>query len=171
MSNFNYCGWAGNQKFEWHFENPEDKLKVIDGVITEVTFGHRPMYIYTSLTRFYNERIKGKKDPTASHSFAKMKIKARNQDELIVVYVDYDGSVHVSGQKEYENGTEKLFPTTGEVNYPLMQLVSELTEDIPKYHHFENNCKKFCEKVCAILLGEASTQAKYLSFLHRNRKV
>lgn len=181
-----YFGLVGKQKLEWHFENPYDKLKVEDSYITKISFGQRALLVLpNSISSFYNKYLRNpRKDHSAAHAFMKITLKhyiekmdcVHNscgcKSENIDIYLDFDGSIHVS-DKKYLRGNEKYIFEDQELkkNEYFLDFIEKLLEHIPEYHLTKQNCKKFSEKICKELFGEDSFQYKYLRFLHRRREV
>ena len=174
-----FFGLAGDQKLVFHFADPFEKIKIEDGLIDSVSFGHRELKILPNFaSRIWNNYIRNcRDDHSATHAFIKFNVLCNtgkdNKDvESIYIYGDYDGSVNIYSKDDFEEGNETIFLKDRKLKEPIKVLDfigMILKEDIPVYHPTTQNCKKFSEKICIILFEENSFEHKYLKFLHRKR--
>ena len=90
--------------------------------------------------------------------------------QLIQVYMDYDGSVHINQNEEVKDG--RIYYLERDVpSVPFLKILKDLENGIPVYNHRLSNCKHFMERISKILFHPHIYNTKYLQILHRRRKI
>jgi hypothetical protein len=164
----NYFGLAGIGEIIWYFkDNLELKYKIIDGSINRIQFGYRPLLVLpTWLTIFYSTYLKTKHDYAPTHAFVILEVET--SDQLVQVFMDFDGSVNIR-EDLVENDGREYYLDRWVNSLPFTTLLEEIYKGLPPYHHRFNNCKHFTERLASIFFDDNSYTKEYINYFQKKK--